>query len=131
GLHRLGLLAQGIILDRLAKPPRVVALVKMVEPGLVIDAVGQLKERDEILGFQIEPLVRAAKEETPVGSELAGCILAQVPAAFATGTIAPKRDRRRLRGRCPEHGFAALDRFSGNWRHGLSGGFAEASDDLL
>jgi hypothetical protein len=44
GFHRHGFLGQGIIFDRLAKPPRIVALVKMVEPGLVVDAVGQLKK---------------------------------------------------------------------------------------
>src|SRR5262249_2242053 len=103
----------------------------MVEPGLVIDAVGELKERDEILGFQVETLVRAAKEKAPIGPELACRILAQVPPALPAGSIAPKRHWRRLRRGRPKQGLARLRRFSSNARHGLSGRFAKAPDHAL
>src|SRR5262245_4134384 len=80
-----GFLGEILILDGLAKPARIGALVEVIEPGPVIDAGGQLHEGAEVVGSQIECTVRTAKIEAGVLAKLALGILADMALPLVLG----------------------------------------------
>src|SRR4051812_31977203 len=82
GLDGLGLLGEIPIFDALAKPPRVIAVMQMMQPGLVVDTVGDLQEQGEILGAQIELLLRSAKVEADLRPQITLGVLAQMAASL-------------------------------------------------
>src|SRR4051812_39034670 len=53
-----GFVGEFLILDLVAEPGRIVAPGEVIPPGRVVDAVGDLEEEDEVLGPQVEPIVR-------------------------------------------------------------------------
>src|SRR5262249_32649398 len=65
-------------LDRAAYPARVVAELQVVEPGDVVDAVGQLHEQYEVLRPQVQRAVRPAEVEALVLGQLATGVLSNV-----------------------------------------------------
>src|SRR5713101_5277192 len=103
----------------------------MVEPGLVVDAVGELEERHEVVGLEVQPLVRSAEVEAPVGPEVALCVLAVMPAMLGAWTVTPKRERGRALAGRPEQRLARAERDRGPRRNWLPGGLAEATDHFF
>ena len=69
----------------------------MVQPGVVVDAVGELQEQLEVVRLEVELAVGAAEVEAAVGAEVALGVLARVAralrlaAARCSTTIAPAR----------------------------------------
>src|SRR5690606_33705419 len=79
GLDGGDLGGERLVLDAVGDPAGVIALAEVMQPRLVVDAIADLDEGDEIGGAQAQPLVRAAKPEAPVLAEAAFRVLAQVP----------------------------------------------------
>ena len=65
-LEPLRLVRELVVLDRVAEPARVVAAPEVVQPGLVVDAVGDLQEQDQVLRAQVELALGPAEVEAAV-----------------------------------------------------------------
>src|SRR5262245_39710181 len=74
-LDALRLRRQRLVLDALAEPARVVALPPVVFPGVVVQAVGHLKEQHQVLHAEVEPVFRTAEVETALRRQFALGIL--------------------------------------------------------
>src|SRR6266571_504626 len=57
------LFPQRFILDRFAKPAGIVPSLKMIFPGRVIDAIGELEKEDQILRAEVELSLGAPEVE--------------------------------------------------------------------
>ena len=73
-----------------------------MEPGLIVDSVGDLQKHGEVLGAQVQPAVGAAEVEG-VGSKVSCRVLPKVALAFelarqdsetARRSVAPRPDQR-------------------------------------
>ena len=51
---------------------------QVVRPGLLVHTIGELQERVEVLRTQVENATGSAEIKTPIGTELAFCVFAQV-----------------------------------------------------
>src|ERR1044071_8743912 len=86
-LDDLGLARELVVLDLVAEPPRVVAVLAMELPGIVVDAIAELDEQQQIVRAQIEPGVRPAEVEAARLTEIALDVLARVPRALVLGQL--------------------------------------------
>src|SRR5690606_98027 len=78
GLDLRGFACERFVLDRFAKPRRVVSRPAMVFPRLVVDAVCKLHEQHQVVSAQVQPRIGAAKVEAPILSELPFRVLESV-----------------------------------------------------
>src|SRR5262245_45177721 len=96
-----------LVVDLVAEPARDVVVLDVVEPGRVVDALGELAEGHEVLRAQVELAARAAEVEAAIARELAARVLTLVALEAAP------RLRRREALRCaagrPEERLAVPD----------------------
>src|SRR5690606_21533745 len=69
------------VLDRIAKPLRVVTAAQVIEPRLVVDALRDRVEHHEVVRAQVQPPVAPAEVEALVRPELAVGVLAAMAAS--------------------------------------------------
>src|SRR5439155_5729475 len=81
-LNLLDLAGQVLVLDALAEPLRILMGVQMVHPRLLIDAVGELQERHQIAGPQVQLALRPAEVEAALLVHAALGVFADVAAAL-------------------------------------------------
>src|SRR5262245_2090407 len=62
-LDRLRLDRELVILDLVAKPPRVVTVPAVELPGLVVDPVAEVDEQQQVVRLEVELGLRAAEVE--------------------------------------------------------------------
>jgi len=96
------------ILHLIAEPLRVLAVVQVVAPRLVVDAVGEEQEQIQVMRAQVELLARAAEHEA-VRTEVALDVLARMPRALGDRRLG-LHDRRATRIRGPEQRAAGAQR---------------------
>src|SRR4051794_1952514 len=77
-LDPLRLVCQVLVLDRPAKPARVVPPAQVEHPGFLIDTFGDLRKNDKVLGLEVLAAPRPAKVETVI-AHIAFGVLAAVP----------------------------------------------------
>ena len=94
------LVGESLVPDGVTHPARVVARAEVVQPRLVVDALGELEEHLQVLRAQVQLSRGAAEVEALVGPQLACRVLADVALALALGsgrrgrrTAAPRRAR--------------------------------------
>src|SRR5262249_37311951 len=106
GLDRMDLVGQPVGLDGLTHPARVVAWAEVVEPGLVIHAVGDLREEDQVLGPEVQPLAATAEVEAALRGKRSLGVLAAMARAVGLSRRDLENERRLVRGDEPEERLA-------------------------
>src|SRR5690606_11400728 len=103
-----------VVLDGFSKPSGVVAAMQVEEPGVVVDAVGELQEQDQVLRAQVQRVVGPAEVEAPVFGQLAFGVLARVPLVALLRAIGSQPARGTVALALPEqHSSACGDIWSG------------------
>ena len=74
-----------------SEPARVVAALQVVQPGLVVHALGDLQEQEQVLRPQVQLALRPAEVEAAVRRQLALGVLAAVAAALGLAGLDPAR----------------------------------------
>src|SRR3974390_1101170 len=102
----------------------------MIEPGLIIDAIGQLEEDLEILRAQVELMVRSAKVKRPVFAQLAMSVVSLMPPAF--GLREPKLQPPEVRlPKKPRKDLASFEHGWGNlWNRAVPGSLGRFQNAL-
>src|SRR5262249_50980084 len=114
-----------------AEPARVIFLMQVMQPGRIVNALGELYEDHEILCPQIELPCRAAEVKAPVRTQLTFHIFAHMPLAFDTGWHSAKLHRRSCLMPCPQHSLALFKRLCDKRRRRQAEPVAEMAQCLM
>src|SRR6266545_3601112 len=103
-----GLIGQLVVFDYRAEPVGEIAIAQVIQPGIVVHAVGQLHEDVEVLRAQLEFAFGSAEIEAEIRPQLALGVFAVMSLALAFGRFAAKLERRFGRSAEPGDGLARL-----------------------
>ena len=84
-MHLLHHVRQRGIFNGCFNPARVIALTQMMEPGCIIDTIGQLTEYNEVLSTEIQLSFWAAKVKAAFGRQFPFGIFPTVTLPFDSG----------------------------------------------
>ena len=94
----------------IAKPSRVIAAPKVMQPRRIVDAVSELEEKAEILCAQVQLFLGTPKIEAVVVRDFSLCVLAPVSAALAAGCGHLEAKGRRVFATLPRECLAGVQR---------------------
>src|SRR6266498_1061733 len=89
-----GLIGQLVVFDYRAEPVGEIAIAQVIQPGIVVHAVGQLHEDVEVLRAQLEFAFGSAEIEAEIRPQLALGVFAVMSLALAFGRFFSKLGRR-------------------------------------
>src|SRR5579883_1254293 len=81
-----------VVFHRFAYPTGEIAVLAVELPRLVVHAIGQLKELEQVWRFEVELPLRTEKVEAPFRPQVAGGIFAQMPLSFGARGIRMKEN---------------------------------------
>ena len=110
---------------------RVIAVAKVMEPSLVVQAFGDLDEHIQVVRAQVELPLRSSKEEAAVDSKLSLRILAPVAANFTRGRVNAYGQRAMRTAKEPDEHFAGTARQGAIDRRRDAEGIAEMANRFL
>ena len=91
--------------------------LQMEQPGVVVHAVAQLHEGDEVGGAQFEFSLRTAEKETAIFRQLALRIFAQMSPMFALARLHLQQQRWRVDRAAPQQSVARFDLCERRFHH--------------
>src|SRR4030095_8076210 len=102
------LIGQFLVFDYPSEPVGEIAIAQVIQPCLVVHAVGQLHEDVEVLRAQVEFAFRSSEIEAEIRPQLTRGVFAVMSLTLAFGRFAAKPERRFGRSAEPGDGLARL-----------------------